>query len=90
MTLRLVQERQVPELAQARVLVLVQVRPVQEQAPVLVQQQVLALVVELAQEPELQQVLVLVLNPRLPRLQSQFLLQPCHLLAHESLSTHLQ
>jgi hypothetical protein len=65
---------------------------------VLVQQQVqmpvLAQVVELVQElePEPQQVLVLVLvpNPRLPLLQSQFLLQPCHLLVHESLSTHLQ
>jgi hypothetical protein len=75
---------------------LVQERLVQEQ--VLVQQQVqvpvLAQVVELVQElePELQQAprLVLVLNPRLPLLQSQFLLQLCHLLAHESLSTHLQ
>jgi hypothetical protein len=77
-------------------LLLVQERLVQEQAPVLVQQQVqvpvLAQVVELVQELELelQQVLVLVLNPRLPLLQSQFLLQPCHLLVHESLSTHLQ
>jgi hypothetical protein len=75
-------------------LLLVQERLVQEQAPVLVQQQVqvpvLAQVVELVQELEPQQVLVLVLNPRLPLLQSQFLLQPCHLLVHESLSTHLQ
>jgi hypothetical protein len=73
---------------------LVQELLVQEQAPVLVQQQVqvpvLAQVVELVQELEPQQVLVLVLNPRLPLLQSQFLLQPCHLLVHESLSTHLQ
>jgi hypothetical protein len=79
---------------------LVQERLVQEQ--VLVQQQVqvpvLAQVVELVQElvqelelvPQQEQVLVLVLNPRLPLLQSQFLLQPCHLLVHESLSTHLQ
>jgi hypothetical protein len=75
---------------------LVQERLVQEQAPVLVQQQVqvpvLAQVVELVQELEPQQVQVpvLALNPRLPLLQSQFLLQPCHLLVHESLSTHLQ
>jgi hypothetical protein len=77
---------------------LVQERLVQEQAPVLVQRQVqvpvLAQVVELVQELVLQLVLVLVLvlvlNPRLPLLQSQFLLQPCHLLVHESLSTHLQ
>ena len=73
---------------------LVQELLVQEQAPVLVQLQVqvpvLAQVVELVQELEPQQVLVLVLNPRLPLLQSQFLLQPCHLLVHESLSTHLQ
>jgi hypothetical protein len=77
---------------------LVQERLVQEQAPVLVQQQVqvpvLAQVVELVQELELEpqqvQVPVLALNPRLPLLQSQFLLQPCHLLVHESLSTHLQ
>jgi hypothetical protein len=69
---------------------LVQERLVQEQ--VLVQQQVQVPVLAQVVEPELQQAprLVLGLSPHRPRLQSQFLLQLCHLLAHESLSTHLQ